>query len=1152
MRLDRLDLIRFGKFTDTPLAFPASECDLHLIVGANEAGKSTVRQAILDLFYNIDRSSPYRFKHGLTELELGGVVQAGGVTLPLRRLKRNKDPLVDPAGKPLPDGTMERLLGGADQKFYERMFGLNHPTLIAGARELLNSSGDVGQMLFQAAAGVTGLHKLRQRLEADAYALWGDRKRGDASYYIGLQQYQEAEKRLKEVGVSSGKWLAVKREQDAAEADAEAAQARYVACERERQRLERVRRVAGPLRQREEASALLATLGAPPLLDADAGAVFAAAATEIAQARGTHDLLARRVDDEAAALAGIIVNTVVLDHQAEIETLEGRVAAYLTAGEDLPALQAQIDARTGAAISLARQIDWPESTLAAIEAKLPSRPVRSELQALSRTHAALALAATQARAVHAASRETIDALKGKIAGAPAATPLPAVATALKQAVALNLDERTARTVEKVQAGETRLAAAMGLLAPWAGDEPTLRALTLPQAGEWQEVTTRQGALAARRDQLVVALRGKRVDAAKAKARLDAYTEQHRPVTAEAIATSRDTRDAVWRQVRAGELAPAAAGDRYEGLVESADRLADQRYHDAARTEQGHTLAVEHAALQAEIDELAAQDAATEGALAALRQDWNRRMQALGLEVSVAQFPAWVQGRDRALAAAAALAEARAEQRELAAASRACVAALRTALADAGAGAPGAADLPLLITRAEALQQEQAEAAARVESWREQRDAAEVALPALEHNDNAAREALDNWQAAWTRQLAAAGLDPAMGTAAAANALEIQTQIDDACRHVKDNAAPRVVQMTLELDGFARRAKELARTCAPDIADLAPTEIAARLRELLRGALQGQLSHASTAAALQKTRADLAAAEEARVRAEARIRPLLDAARVATIDELRAAIAAADDYRAVHTRMTNAGEAARNGGDNLPLAVLQDEVAAVDPAQIEVLLEDAARARRDAQDARDACIRRHATAKAAFDLIAGQDDAVRAESLRRDAMLGMGEAVDEYVRITVGARLVKWAVDRYSEEQQQPLLKRASGLFARLTDGRFTKLSVNFEASPPALNAHRADGTFVAIGGLSTGTEDQLFLALRLAALDLHLDAGTPLPFIADDIFINWSDDRAAAGFGVLAELATRTQVIMLSHHHHLVDIARRHTGGRVNVIELSA
>ena len=72
---------------------------------------------------------------------------------------------------------------------------------------------------------------------------------------------------------------------------------------------------------------------------------------------------------------------------------------------------------------------------------------------------------------------------------------------------------------------------------------------------------------------------------------------------------------------------------------------------------------------------------------------------------------------------------------------------------------------------------------------------------------------------------------------------------------------------------------------------------------------------------------------------------------------------------------------------------------------------------------------------------------------------------------------------------------------------------------------RPDGTHVDFDGLSEGTGDQLFLSLRLAAVEMQLQHAQPLPFIADDLFIKYSDDRAARGFKALSDLATKSQVI---------------------------
>ena len=50
MRFHRLDLFKYGKFSDRSVEFPAAKQDFHLIVGPNEAGKSTLRSAIVDLY----------------------------------------------------------------------------------------------------------------------------------------------------------------------------------------------------------------------------------------------------------------------------------------------------------------------------------------------------------------------------------------------------------------------------------------------------------------------------------------------------------------------------------------------------------------------------------------------------------------------------------------------------------------------------------------------------------------------------------------------------------------------------------------------------------------------------------------------------------------------------------------------------------------------------------------------------------------------------------------------------------------------------------------------------------------------------------------------------------------------------------------------
>jgi len=61
LRFERLSIPAFGPFTDVAFDFPAIGADLHVVYGANEAGKSSLLRAIRDLLYGIPGQTPDRF-----------------------------------------------------------------------------------------------------------------------------------------------------------------------------------------------------------------------------------------------------------------------------------------------------------------------------------------------------------------------------------------------------------------------------------------------------------------------------------------------------------------------------------------------------------------------------------------------------------------------------------------------------------------------------------------------------------------------------------------------------------------------------------------------------------------------------------------------------------------------------------------------------------------------------------------------------------------------------------------------------------------------------------------------------------------------------------------------------------------------------------
>lgn len=141
---------------------------------------------------------------------------------------------------------------------------------------------------------------------------------------------------------------------------------------------------------------------------------------------------------------------------------------------------------------------------------------------------------------------------------------------------------------------------------------------------------------------------------------------------------------------------------------------------------------------------------------------------------------------------------------------------------------------------------------------------------------------------------------------------------------------------------------------------------------------------------------------------------------------------------------------------------------------------------------------------------------------------------------VAAAVMKEAIERHRQRNQGPILGRASEIFRQITIENFAGLQAEYNQSGEPVLAGVRNGDRVLVEGMSDGTCDQLYLALRLASLEAWLEHHEPIPLIVDDILMNFDDARSIATLKVLAQLSQRTQVIFFTHHRHLVDLARAH------------
>jgi uncharacterized protein YhaN len=194
----------------------------------------------------------------------------------------------------------------------------------------------------------------------------------------------------------------------------------------------------------------------------------------------------------------------------------------------------------------------------------------------------------------------------------------------------------------------------------------------------------------------------------------------------------------------------------------------------------------------------------------------------------------------------------------------------------------------------------------------------------------------------------------------------------------------------------------------------------------------------------------------------------------------------------------------------------------------------------AQTAREAAAAAlEATRATARGLLAGPDAAVARQRMR-DATAAMAAAAEEWATLKAATLLLGGATRAYAAANRDPVLARGGALFAAMTGGAWAGLEPALgEDDRERLVAVGAGGARVGVEALSEGARDQLFLALRLAAVERRAAEREPLPIVADDLFASFDDARAEAGLAALAEVGRVAQALAFTHHRAVAEAARR-------------
>ncbi len=164
-----------------------------------------------------------------------------------------------------------------------------------------------------------------------------------------------------------------------------------------------------------------------------------------------------------------------------------------------------------------------------------------------------------------------------------------------------------------------------------------------------------------------------------------------------------------------------------------------------------------------------------------------------------------------------------------------------------------------------------------------------------------------------------------------------------------------------------------------------------------------------------------------------------------------------------------------------------------------------------------------------------------------------DMLDEYLKLKISSQAIPILINELSKENQDEIINLAKRYFSTITNSFYKDLEIennclvgirkksNSKFSVDNMLVHDISDEQIRVEHtkMSEGTRDQLFLSLRLAFISLYNSKSQKkLPFLVDDIFINFDEVRIKLGLKLLKEFSNTTQVIFFTHSKRVEELSK--------------
>lgn len=1154
MKIRRLDLTAYGPFTNETLEFDAD--NLHVVYGANEAGKSTALRALQAVLYGMTEKRD-AFLHPWEMMRVGMSVEVGNQIIAVERRKGKgvRSLVYTGTDRTVSGEEWNRVLPILDQNLFIQMFGLDYQRLVDGGRDLAEGKGDIGQALLAAAGDLGNAVERMHAFQRQSGELFQPHARSQSKLSVALRQYKDAERRIRSERFSSHAYRAAVQELEDKQNESERLTVEIRACAAEHAALTRLRQAAPGVALLQEKQRDLDAMSSIALLATDFAARHEAAVKLLGKAVTTADNSQVELDRLTQKLAGTPQNPALAELKIDVETLFAQSGKIEAARVDRPKREGELRLlRERVTRNLSQLgLDLDPAGCVALRVKVLQR---SEINRLAEEHPRLTALFGEAGKSLDSLRGTIDENRKEMQQLPACPDTAELERCLAGLAGMPTEKALAKTRTQVVGAETQAEADLRALPLFDGTGEQLEQLQVPLGATVRAYQTQY----AQRDAL-----DQQLNADEAKAQTDiALLEQNlrdledrgEVPTDAGLKDSRSRRELGWTAVKrrwidgepdaaveASFLSGIWSGQEldtgYEGAVQDADDVADRLRADADLV-QKKALWLEQIA-RGNKKFLQARNAIEQAATARqnLDAEWRLFWMPTGIEPRTpVEMLDWLEARRdvvNALRGAAALRRDLAEtEGQLDSWREALTAAL------ASLPAPGTGPVAGLIAEARNIVERAQTTRVRKRDLEKEQKRLESERVKAEGRRLHFQNAIADWDKQWA--VAVDGLPVPAG--AKPDAVQTVVRLLDeiaADAEQINGLIHRIETMQRDDEAFSEDVGRMVNRSGISAEPADALIVIKKLHHAASSAKQNEDAAASLGLDTERAHDLLSKAQVEAGRQRERLAALCSEAGVDEPDFLGTAIENSSRKRELSKQIADQRKALVVACAGRSLEELISAVNALNMDGVPAQLKELDDRQQEYENQKQECSRRMLDLEREFQVHESAETLSQAAAEKQDAGARILDLSEQYLEQEIAARLLSAAIERYRSHHQDPLLERAGQHLEKLTCGSFSGLAVDFEeGNRRVLRAKRKEsGEHIDVTGMSDGARDQLFFALRLAYIEDHCARIGTCPVILDDVLMAFDNDRAVAALQVLSELAKRTQVLLFTHHLHHVELARQ-------------